>query len=80
MTKLNWHKYPEEKPVTTRYDGIIVVFLNGLGATFLEAFGYDRESDTFFNHDWIIDSESKDNTVIAWMYLDELPLPELLIK
>lgn len=81
MTKLNWHKYPEEKPATTSYNGIVVFFMNSDGDTFLQVFSYDRKSDTFSNNDWIIDSESKDYTitVIAWIYLGELPLPKCLL-
>ncbi|OCG38601.1 hypothetical protein [Gilliamella sp. Gris1-4] len=84
MTKLNWRKYPDEKPVTIRDDKIIALVKSKYcDKPFLQVFAYVREIELFYCGYSIVtdiddheDDTDDGKTVIAWTYLDELPLPQ----
>lgn len=80
MTKLNWRKYPDEKPLETEDDGILVVVNTSSGRPYVRSCGYDRCVDHFYNYEnWMTESNKiafVSDHIVYWTYTDELPLPK----
>lgn len=79
MTKLNWRKYPDEKPLYDSDNDIIVIIAKPYTEPYMQACSYDNKEKKFYkdNYDggWFNDYIS-DEYITHWIYLDEIPLPE----
>lgn len=81
MSKLNWHKYPDEKPCYADPDEIIIVINKPFCKPYAIVCGYNEREHYFFEYRLHIDGEYdeadiSDEYITHWIYVDELPLPE----
>ena len=80
MTKLNWRKFPDEKPCGTGADDIIIVIKKPFYEPYTQVCGYNEREHYFFEYrlhtDGEYDESVIDEHITHWTYVDELPLPK----
>lgn len=77
---IDWRKYPDEKPLETEDDGILVVVNAPSCKPCFMLCGYDKRENYFYNYeDWTGQSNKiplLSDCIVCWVYTCEIPLPE----